>query len=111
VNARILPPNMPWPQALRAGYVGEIRMPGYLAWLRTLPCHRCMTPAPSEASHPNFYKSQVRKGPDPLALPECRYHHEAYEAAGDPQEASRLARAALFMLQAISEGRLVWKSL
>jgi len=102
---------MSFPQALRLGYAGEIRMPAYLAWLRGLPCHRCSASAPSEASHPNFYKSQTRKGPDPLALPECRHCHAEYEHGGDPKEAARLVRAALYMLQAISEGRLRWVNL
>lgn len=108
MNTRIIPPGLTFPMALRRGYAGEIRMAPYLAWLRTLPCHRCSAPAPSEASHPNFYKSQVRKGPDPLALPECRHCHSEYELAGDPKEVARLTRAALYMLQAIYEGRLVW---
>lgn len=106
---KILPPNMPFRTALRLGYVGEIRLEPYLAWLRTLDCHRCLAVAPSDASHPNFFKSQTRKGPDPLALPECRVCHEEYEHKGDPQEQYRLARAAIYMLQAISEGRLVWR--
>lgn len=108
MNARIIPPGMTFEQALRLGYVGEIRMAGYVAWVKTLPCHRCQAAAPSDPSHPNFYKSQTRKAPDPLALPECRLCHEEYEASGAPQEVARLSRAALYMLQAISEGRLVW---
>ncbi len=107
MNARIIPPGMPFPLALRLGYVGEIRMRGYLDWIRTLPCRNgCKGGA--EASHPNFFKSQVRKGPDPLALPECRECHENYERNGFPEEEPRLAAAALFLLQAIYEGRLVW---
>lgn len=110
MNARILPPGMTFAQALRRGYTGEIRMPGYLAWLRTLPCHRCLVEKQSQASHPNFYKSQKNKAPDPLALPECPSCHQDYEVRGSPEEVARLTRAALYMLQAIYEGRLVWKS-
>lgn len=111
MSRRIIPPGLSFPQALRLGYVGEVRLPAYVAWVRTLDCHRCFHVAPSEASHPNFFKSQTNKGPDPLALPECRECHNDYENAGHPQEQERLARAALYLLQAIVEGRLTWKSL
>jgi hypothetical protein len=108
VNARIIPPSMPFDQALRLGYTGPIRLPGYLDWIRSLPCDACQKPPRSEASHPNFFKSQRHKGPDPLALPECHDDHEAYERNGFPDEERRLARAALYLLRAIYEGRLVW---
>lgn len=105
---RIIPPDMSFAQALRLGYTGEIRRPAYLNWIRSLPCHRCHAPPPSQASHPNFYKSQKNKAPDPLALPECDRCHREYEANGDPQEVARLVRACLYQLQAIYEGRLKW---
>lgn len=108
MNARIIPLGMPFPQALRLGYTGEIRLRGYVDWIKTLPCHACLKPGPSDPSHPNFFKSQMRKGPDPLALPECREDHECYERNGFPMEQDRLAKSALYMLQAIYEGRLVW---
>lgn len=111
MDNRILPPGMPFPQALRLGYVGEIRVPGYLKWIKTLPCHNCAAPSPSDPSHHNFFKSQMRKAPDPLAIPECRRDHEIYENAGVPDEEHRLAVAALYMLQAIYEGRLRWVNL
>lgn len=110
MNARIIPPGVSFGQALRLGYAGEIRLAAYLKWIKTLPCHRCRAPAPSDPSHPNFYKSQVNKAPDPLALPECRPCHDEYESRGNPDEQARLASAALYMLQAIHEGRLVWKA-
>lgn len=106
---RIIPPGMSFKQALRLGYTGEIRLEAYLRWIRSLACHHCGKAPRSQASHPNFYKSQKRKGPDPLALPECPDDHEAYERNGDPQETERLAIAAVYMLQAIYEGKLVWK--
>lgn len=106
MNARIYPPQLSFEQALRLGYTGPIRLPRYLEWIRTLPCDHCG--GKSEASHPNFFKSQKNKGPDPLALPECRFAHESYERNGTPDEERRLARAALYMLQAIYEGHLVW---
>lgn len=111
MNARVIPPNMPFAQALRAGMTGEIRLRAYLDWIKTLPCHRCRAPAPSDPSHPNFYKSQKNKAPDPLAIPECRTCHEEYEHRGNPDEQARLARAAMYMLQAIYEGRLKWINL
>lgn len=104
---KIIPPSMPFVTALRLGYAGELRMPGYLDWIRTLPCHHCLR-SPAEASHPNFFKSMLRKAPDPLAVPEDRICHMEYEA-GPPLEQERLALAALYMLQAIYEGRLVWE--
>lgn len=107
---RIIPPGMPWIQALRRGYVGEIRMPQYVDWIKTLPCHNCHRDPPSDPSHGNFLKSQRNKCPDPLTLPECRMDHELYERSGVPDEQRRLAIAAIHMLQAIAEGRLVWKS-
>jgi hypothetical protein len=55
---KIIPPGMPFVQALRLGYVGEIRMPAYLAWLRELPCHTCHIEPGGTASHPNFFKTQ-----------------------------------------------------
>lgn len=108
MTPRIIPMGMSFEQALRLGYTGEIRLPAYVRWIKTLPCDPCRAPGPSDPSHPNFFKSQMRKGPDPLALPECRGCHEAYERNGFPDEQRRMARAAVYMLQAIYEGRLVW---
>ena len=111
MNARIIPPHLSFAQALRLGYTGEIRMPAYLKWIKTMPCHCCGAPGPSDPSHPNFYKSQTRKAPDPLAIPECREHHSQYEHHGKPDEQERLAKAALYMLEAIYLGRLRWVNL
>lgn len=105
---KIIPPSLSFPQALRLGYTGEIRLPAYLKWIRSLPCRNGCS-GKVEASHPNFFKSQTRKGPDPLALPECPECHREYEGNGDPDEINRLAAAALYLLQAIYEGRLEWK--
>ena len=99
---------MSFPVALRLGYTGEIRMPAYIKWIKTLPCHCGCGGFPVDPSHPNFYKSQRRKAPDPLAIPEARACHEWYEANGAPNEQERLAKAALYLLQAIYEGRLKW---
>lgn len=110
MTRRIIPLGMSFPQALRLGYTGEIRMPGYLDFIRALPCHCCGTRGPSDPSHPNFFKSQKRKAPDLLALPECRLCHSDYENSGKPNEQARLAVAAMYMLQAIYEGRLIWRS-
>ena len=110
VNNKVLPPNLTFEQCLRRGYTGEIRMPQYLKWIRTLPCDATGKPGPSDASHPNFFKSQRNKAPDPLAIPESRECHELYERNGFTDEERRLARAALYLLQAIYEQRLVWVS-
>lgn len=107
MDMRIIPPGLTFPQALRLGYVGPIRLQGYVDWIKTLPC-RNGHGGDVDPSHPNFFKSQKNKGPDPLVLPECRGCHEEYERNGFPMEQERLAEAALYMLQAIYEGRLVW---
>lgn len=108
MNSRIIPPGLNFATALRFGYVGPIRMQSYIEWIKTLPCRHGHA-GDVDPSHPNFFKSQKNKGPDPLALPECRACHEEYERNGYPMEEERLAAAALYMLQAIWEGRLVWK--
>lgn len=105
---KIIPPGMSFEQALRLGYTGEIRLPAYLRWIRKLPCDCGGCRPPSQASHTNFFKSQKRKGPDPLAIPESAHCHQDYERNGFPDEQRRLARAALYMLQAIYEGKLEW---
>lgn len=107
---RILPPGLTFEQALRRGYTGPIRMRPYLDWIKTLPCDHCQA-TPVDPSHPNFFKSMRNKAPDLLAIPECRDCHEEYERNGFPDEERRLARAALYMLRAIYEGRLVWINL
>jgi hypothetical protein len=106
---KVLPQGLTFEQSLRLGYTGEIRLPGYLTWVKTLPCDPCGAEAPSDPSHPNFFKSQKRKAPDPLAIPECRRCHERYEFVGAPDEEHRLARAALYLLRAIFEGHLIWR--
>ena len=108
---KILPLGVPFKYALRLGYTGEIRMQPYIDWIKTLPCATCDQPGPSDPSHPNFFKSMKAKGPDALAIPECRKCHNEYERYGSPLQEQRLAKAALVMLQAIAEGRLVWKHL
>lgn len=110
MNARIIPFGMPFAHALRLGYAGPMRCEPYLKWIRQQPCWKTLKPGPSEASHPNFFKSQKNKGPDFLALPECRMVHEEYERIGKPNEQERLAAAAIYLLQAIHEGRLRWSS-
>lgn len=110
-GARILPPGMTFEQALRAGYTGRIDHEGYRKWLKTLPCDVCHKAPPSDPSHVNAYKGAGTKSPIFFAIPECRACHEAYEDDGDPDAEARLARAALYLLRAIYEGRLVWKNI
>jgi hypothetical protein len=98
---------MSFEQALRAGYVGAIKCRPYLDWLKTLPCHNCGAPPPSDPSHLNSLKGMGTKSADLLSLPQCRKCHEAYEhAGGDPDWWIR--QAALYLLRAFWEGRLVW---
>lgn len=105
---KIIPPGMTFEQALRAGYAGRIDHEGYRRWLKTLPCDVCHAPAPSDPSHLNDFKGAGTKSPIFLAIPECRPCHEEYERDGDPDTEARMARASLYLLQAIFEGRLKW---
>ncbi len=109
---KIIPHGLNFTQALRLGYTGRIELPSYLAWLKTLPCDTCGAPPPSDPSHlNNHYRGQGTKSPDPWAIPECRTCHELYERLGKSERVTetRLSRAAHYLLQAIFEGRLVWK--
>jgi hypothetical protein len=109
IQPRILPPRMSFEQALKLGYTGRIELRPYLDWLRTLPCDTCGAPPPSDPSHVNSFKGLGTKSPDPFAIPECRRCHETYERAS-PQADQRLQRAAMYLLQALYEGRLIWRS-
>lgn len=108
-NRRIIPFDMSFERALRAGLTGRLRHADYLAWLRTLPCDGCGAPPRSDPSHLNGYKGMGTKSPDVWAIPECRNCHNAYEAKPERDHRPRLARAAMYLLQAIWEGRFAWK--
>lgn len=107
MNTKILPPNMRFEHALRAGYTGRIELRAYLDWLKTLPCDTCGAVAPSDPSHVNSFKGQGTKSPDPFAIPECRACHESYER-GPGFAQDRIYRAAFYMLRAIYEGKFKW---
>ncbi len=107
MKRRIIPPQLSFEQALRLGYTGRIELRDYLDWLKTLRCDTCGAPPPSDPSHLNSFKGQATKSPDPWAVPECRQCHERYER-GAPRVEERLQRAAVYLLQAIYEGRLRW---
>ena len=109
MNARIIPPGLTFEQALRFGYTGRIELPAYLAWLRRQPCSNCGAPPPSDASHLNSFKGAGTKSPDPWAIPECRRCHGRYER-GAALTDERLRKAAVYLLQAIYEGHLRWKT-
>lgn len=112
MKTRILPAGMSFENALRLGYTGRIEHAPYLAWIKSLDCDTCGAPGPSDPSHlDNAFKGMGTKAPDPWAIPECRRCHEVYERMrpSDAVIEHRLARAALYLLQAIYEGRLVWK--
>jgi hypothetical protein len=108
---RIIPAGLTFEQALARGYAGRIECRPYLDWLKTLPCDCCGAPPPSDPSHiDNHNKGMGTKTPDLWAIPECRRCHEVYEHGGNPDTASdRRSRAALYLLQAFFEGRLVFK--
>ena len=109
MNARIIPPQLTFEQALRRGYAGRIVLRPYLDWLRALPCSSCGAPPPSDPSHVNSFKGYGSKSPDPWAIPECRHCHESYER-GVPDVDQRLRMAAIYLLQAIYDGHLQWVS-
>jgi hypothetical protein len=109
-NGKIIPPGISFEQAVRAGYTGRILMPGYLEWLRTLPCHTCGAPPRSQPSHINAYKGQGTKSPDPLAIPEDAACNQNYDTQ-PPDIPGREHTALFYLLRAIFEGRLVWKNL
>jgi hypothetical protein len=111
---KILPPSMTFEQALRAGMTGRIECRAYLDWLKTLACDTCGAGAPSDPSHFNGFKGMGTKAPDLFSIPQCRSCHELYErgpgASGyDPKGRRWLERAALYLLRAFYEGRLVWQ--
>lgn len=105
---KIIPFGMPFLQALRAGFTGRIECPKYLAWLRTLPCDTCQAPPPSDPSHlDNAFKGPGTKSPDTFAIPQCRVCHDNYERMGSKLDVEpRMARAAVYLTQAIFEGVL-----
>lgn len=107
--ARQAPHGLSFEKALLLGYVGRVSLRPYLDWLKKLPCDTCGAPPPSDPSHINNYSKGIgTKSPDPWAIPQCRRCHEEYERFGGDTDA-RLARAALYLLRAICEGRLVWQ--
>lgn len=114
---KIIPTGMTFEQALRAGYAGRIELRPYLDWLKTLPCDTCQAAAPSDPSHYNGMKGMGTKSPDLWAIPHCRSCHDRYErgpaeyvphVAEDECGPPFLTRAALYLLQAFAERRLVW---
>lgn len=109
---KLIPAGLSFEQALKRGYAGRITCAPYLDWLRTLPCDSCGAPPPSDASHlDNDSKGLGTKLPDLWAIPECRTCHGIYERGVSMYTADfRKARAALYLLQAFTEGRLVWRS-
>jgi hypothetical protein len=106
---KIIPPSVTFEQALRAGYTGRIECPRYIAWIKTLPCDTCGAPPPSDPSHlDNGFKGTGTKAPDTLTIPQCRQCHETFERNGSKADViPRMARAALYLTQAVFEGVLV----
>lgn len=101
-------------KALQVGYAGRIECRPYLDWLKTLPCATCGAGAPSDPSHYNGLKGMGTKSADLLAIPQCRKCHEHYELSGGylfEGSFDFLELAALYLLQAYFEGRLVWQKL
>lgn len=74
---KIIPPGMPFKQALLRGYVGRIESRAYMDAVKGLPCVCCGAPA-DDAHHPHGvgYKGGATKVPDCWTLPLCRQHHD-----------------------------------
>ena len=107
---KVLPAGMSFERALISGYLGRIEHRAYLDWIKTLPCDDCGAAPPSDPSHSNTHKGMGTKSPDWWAIPQCRECHDAYECEPSRFERERhLRRAALYLLRAIVEGKLVWK--
>lgn len=113
---KIIPPGVAWEQALRAGYTGKILLRPYLDWLKTLVCDTCQRAGtdynPIDPSHYNGYKGTGTKGPDPLAIPQCRQCHDDYEhnsVAWEIRHGPFMVRCAVYLTRAIWEGRLRWE--
>jgi hypothetical protein len=54
--------------------VKPVRNPGYLHWIRTLPCSVCRTTRAVEAAHTGPH-GLSQKSPDLSAIPLCVKHH------------------------------------
>jgi hypothetical protein len=54
--------------------VKPVRNPGYLKWIRTLPCSVCRTTRQIEAAHTGPHGIS-QKSSDLSAIPLCRRHH------------------------------------
>jgi hypothetical protein len=54
--------------------VKPVRNPGYLQWIRTLPCSVCRTTRQIEAAHTGPHGIS-QKSSDLSAIPLCRKHH------------------------------------
>jgi hypothetical protein len=71
-----------------------IRHPGYLQWIRTLPCSVCRTTRTVEAAHTGPH-GLSQKSSDWFAIPLCARHHrtgmDSYHRLG-PREFSEVHR-------------------
>jgi len=110
---KLIPAGMTFERALLSGNLGRIESGAYLKWIRTLPCDTCGASPPSDPSHlNNYHRGHGTKMPDWWSIPQCRNCHNEYERHGDVLWAANgtfLARAALYLLRAIIEGKLIWK--
>ena len=115
----IIPPGMSWWQALQAGYVEPKNSDGYLSWLHELPC--VVSGSRDITVHHvvgHGLKPLGGKTSDFLAIPLARtLHQDSAEAlhvmghkAWEARYGSQLEFSLRSLLQAIHEGRLVWKS-
>ncbi len=107
-----IPPYLTFSQALARGYVGRMESRPYLNWVKKQVCVSCATPA-DDPHHPHGagFKGMGTKVPDWWVIPLCRNCHDALHHdvhAWEDVNSSQWQHAAMTMLQAIYEGRLVF---
>src|ERR1035441_6547045 len=77
-----------------------IRNPGYLRWIRTLPCSVCRTSRSIEAAH-NGPHGMGQKSSDLSAIPLCARHHRTGDDSYHKLGPRRFAEVHQVNLQAI----------
>jgi hypothetical protein len=89
--------------------VKPVRNPGYLQWIRTLPCSVCRTTRQIEAAHTGPHGIS-QKSSDLSAIPLCRKHHRTGDDSYHKLGPRRFAEVHRLSIRAIV-GRLSAKPL
>lgn len=110
---KIIPPGVPFAQALRAGLVGRLKSDAYRAWVRALPS--VVSGAPADDPHHPYevgFKGGGTKVPDWWCIPLTRAEHEELHrdvGAWEAKHGSQLEHALMTLTRAIAEGVLTWR--